>query len=136
MSETAVGKPAGISADVKAHIDTTNRKFEAAVAAGDAAGAARAVYTRDCRIMPPGSETVMGREAAEQFWPAAIAQLGVTRVELSSVDLQPLGDGAYEVGRATLTMGGGQQATAKYVVIWRQEDGEWRWHVDIWNLDA
>ena len=33
MSDTAVGKPAGISADVKAHIDTTNRKFEAAVAA-------------------------------------------------------------------------------------------------------
>ena len=44
-------------------------------------------------------------------------------------------DGAYEIGRATLDLGGGQQAHAKYVVIWRQEDGQWRWHVDIWNME-
>jgi len=41
----------------------------------------------------------------------------------------------HEVGRAVLTLGG-QQAAAKYVVVWRQEDGRWRWHVDIWNMEA
>ncbi len=133
-ANAAVG--GSLTADARAHIDTTNRRFEAHIARGDAAGAARAVYTRDCRIMPPGAETVRGREGAAQFWPAAIAQLGVTGVKLSSDDLQPLGDGAYEVGRATLTLANGQQASAKYVVVWRVEDGEWRWHVDIWNLDA
>jgi len=25
---------------------------------------------------------------------------------------------------------------AKYVVYWRQEDGRWKWHVDIWNANA
>jgi hypothetical protein len=85
--------------------------------------------------MPPGAETVVGREAAEQFWPAAVAQLGATAVKLETIDLQALGDGVYEIGRATISMAGGQQGVAKYVVVWRQEEGEWRWHVDIWNME-
>jgi len=31
---------------------------------------------------------------------------------------------------------GGQRATPKYVVVWKQEDGVWRRHVDIWNMDT
>jgi len=33
-------------------------------------------------------------------------------------------------------LAGGQSAVAKYVVIWRQGDGRWRGHVDIWNMEA
>jgi ketosteroid isomerase-like protein len=28
------------------------------------------------------------------------------------------------------------QMEVKYVVYWRQEDGRWKWHVDIWNMNA
>lgn len=121
--------------DLHTGIAETNRRFEAAFAEGDPARAAREAYTRDARVMPPGGPTMIGREAAEQFWAAAAGQLGITAVTLETVDLQPLGDGAYEVGRGVLTVGGGQQVAAKYVVIWRQEDGRWRWHVDIWNME-
>ena len=121
--------------DLHAGIGETNRRFEAAFADGDPARAAREVYTREARVMPPGAATVLGREAAAQFWAGAAAQLGITAVALETVDLQPLGDGAYEVGRGTLTVGGGQQVVAKYVVVWRREEGRWRWHVDIWNLE-
>ncbi len=114
----------------------TNRRFEEAFNRGDAAGAAREVYTRDAQVMPPGAPAVRGRDAAAQFWTAAAQQLGVTRVALATETLEPLGDGAYEVGRATLTLGRGQQVTAKYVVVWLREDGRWRWHVDIWNMDS
>ncbi len=105
---------------------------------GDAAGAARQLYTRAARILPPGAETVQGRDGIAKYWAAAAAapQTGVRRVELSTLDLQPLGDGAYEIGRATLTLAGGQRATPKYVVLWKQEDGAWRRHVDIWNTDT
>jgi ketosteroid isomerase-like protein len=123
-------------AEIRAGIDETNRRFVAAIRRRDAAAAAREVYTRDVRMMPPGAATVLGRDAAEKFWAAAAQQLGLTDVQLSSVELRPMGDGAYEIGDATLTVGGGQQVTAKYVVIWRQEDGRWRWHVDIWNLNS
>jgi ketosteroid isomerase-like protein len=50
------------------------------------------------------------------------------------------GDGVVEIGRATLAVHPqGQSATqieVKYVVYWRQEDGRWKWHVDIWNHNA
>ena len=45
-----------------------------------------------------------------------------------------------EIGRATLTVeaepGKPVQAEGKYVVYWKQEDGRWKWHVDIWNMNA
>jgi ketosteroid isomerase-like protein len=126
---------AAYTPDLHAGIAETNRRFEAAFTEGDPARAAREVYTRDARVMPPGAATVLGRGAAEQFWAGTAAQLGITAVVLETVDLQPLGEGAYEVGRGILTVGGGRQVVAKYVVIWREEEGRWRWHVDIWNLE-
>ena len=136
MISTNSPSAATVSPDVRMKIDSVNRAFESAIARGDAAAAARDVYTLDCTIMPPGTPAIHGREAAEQFWPAAAAQLGIRDVRLSTLELHALGGGAYEVGRATLSFANGGEATAKYVVIWREQDGQWRWHVDIWNLDA
>jgi len=123
---------------IRRGIDETTHRFEGAFNRGDAAGAARQFYTQDASVLPPGAEMVQGRDRIAEFWgtAAAAVQTGVRRVELSTLDLQPLGDGAYEVGRATLTLAGGQRATPKYVAIWKQEDGAWRRHVDIWNLDT
>jgi uncharacterized protein (TIGR02246 family) len=125
-------------AAIRQGIDETHSRFEDAFNHGDAAGAARQLYTRDARILPPGSEMVQGRDRIAEYWAAAAArsETGVRRVELSTLELQPLGDGAYEVGRATLTLAGGERATPKYLVVWQQEDGAWRRHVDIWNMDT
>jgi len=119
-------------------IDETHRRFEDMFNRGDAAGAARQLYTRDARILPPGAETVQGRDRIAEYWAAAAAapQTGVRRVELSTLDLQPLGDGAYEIGRATLTLASGQRVTPRYFVVWKQEDGAWRRREDIWNMDT
>lgn len=38
-----------------------------------------------------------------------------------------------EIGRAELLGGSGQTVAPKDVVQWKQEDGDWKWHVDIWN---
>ena len=124
------------TAGVRRAVEESNRRFADAFTRGDAAGAAREFYTVDARILPPGSEMVQGREAIVQFWTETARQTGVQRVELSTVDLELLGDRAVEIGRVTLTLGDGQQATAKYVVIWKQEDGRWRGHLDIWNMDS
>ena len=123
-------------ASIRQGIDETHRRFEDAFNHGDAAGAARQLYTRDARILPPGAEIVQGRDRIAEFWAAAAPQMGVQRVELSTLDLQALGDEAYEIGRATLTLAGGQRATPKYVAVWKYEDGAWRRHVDIWNMDT
>jgi uncharacterized protein (TIGR02246 family) len=123
---------------IRRGIEETTHRFEDAFDCGDAAGAARQFYTRDARVLPPGAEMVQGRDRIAAFWAMAAAapQMGVTQVELSTLDLQALGDEAYEIGRATLTLAGGQRATPKYVAVWKYEDDAWRRHVDIWNMDT
>lgn len=117
----------------RAAIDATNRRFEAAINAGDPARAAREVYTEDASILPPDLPMVQGRENIAQFWVGAAAQLAPTDVRLSTISLQVHGDVAHEIGVANLTLGGGQQVAMKYCVFWTQVGGEWRWHADIWN---
>jgi uncharacterized protein (TIGR02246 family) len=119
-------------------VDAANRRFENAYNSGDAAGAAREFYTSDARILPPGSETVQGREKIAAYWAAAARtpQTGVRRLQLSTLDLQPVGDAAYEIGRATLTLANGQQVTPRYLIVWKKEDGVWRRYQDIWNMDT
>ena len=117
-------------------IDATNRRFEATFLTGDHARAVRDTYTRDARVLPPGAPPLRGRETAVEFWEAAAQQLGIREVRLETVDLEIHGDHAHEIGQGTLVLDGGQRVVAKYVVIWKQEDGEWRWDVDIWNTDT
>ena len=114
-------------------IDETNRGFEEAFNAGDYARATQETYTEQARVLPPDMPTVEGRDNIAQFWQGAAQQMGIERVQLSTVELEVEGDHAHEIGRATLSLQGGQQVVAKYVVIWKQESGRWRWHIDIWN---
>jgi ketosteroid isomerase-like protein len=97
------------------------------------------IYTRDARILPPGAAMISGREAIKQFWTDLVQSANATSAVLASVDVMPAGDGAVEIGKATLTIasqGAPTQMEVKYVVYWREEDGRWKWHVDIWNPNS
>jgi ketosteroid isomerase-like protein len=94
------------------------------------------VYTADARILPPGAPMVSGREGIKKFWADLVQALDAKSAVLASVDVMAAGDDVVEIGAATLTVGSGAQIEAKYVVYWRQEDGLWKWHVDIWNFNA
>jgi uncharacterized protein (TIGR02246 family) len=123
MSEA--GKPA-------AAIAAVNKAFVDAFKRGDAAGAA-AVYTVDAWALPPGSPPVIGRQAIQGIWQGALDG-GIKAVELETVELEFQGGSAFEVGRGVLLLANGQVADrVKYIVVWKQENGEWRWHRDIWN---
>ncbi len=122
---------------IQPQIEAANRRFMDLFNAGDVEGAARAVYTAHARVLPPGAPAVTGREAIAGFWRAAASALGLTEVKLTTLELELDGERGFEVGRADLKVAGGsQQAVGKYVVIWKREDGEWRWEVDIWNMDG
>ena len=98
------------------------------------------IYTSDARILPPGGPMVSGRGAIKKFWSDLVQAAHAKSAVLASVDAMPAGDGVVEIGRATLTVEPPGQSAAqmevKYVVYWRQEDGRWKWHVDIWNQNA
>ncbi|TQV78566.1 YybH family protein [Denitrobaculum tricleocarpae] len=113
-------------------IEAVDREFEAAMKAGNALGLA-GVYTTTGQALPPNAATVSGKEDIAAFWQGAI-DMGVTGVELESVELEELGDTAIQVGHFTLKTADGSVAdNGKYIVIWKQEDGAWKWHRDIWN---
>ena len=129
------GPTTDVDSAVRSQIAEADRRFCEAVGRGDVEGAALDVYTSDAVILPPGAAMVRGREAIVGFWRDAAQALSLEQVELSSVELCRAGDYVHQVGRAVLTAGG-QQVVGKYVVLWKQEDGRWKWHVDCWNLDS
>ena len=59
---------------------------------------------------------------------------------LTSIDIMPAVEGVLEIGKAVLSVEPPGQASAqvdvKYVVYWQQEDGRWKWRVDIWNSNS
>jgi ketosteroid isomerase-like protein len=93
------------------------------------------VYTRDARVLPPGAPMLEGREQAKGFWQGAIQALGLKSAKLKTVDAEAIGDRVFEIGRAELLVGSGETIIVKYVVQWKQENGDWKWHVDIWNTN-
>ncbi len=98
------------------------------------------VYTAESTIMPPGAPTISGRAAIKQFWADMIQSANATAALLTSVSVTAAGDGIVEIGKAVLTVNPDGAAAAevevKYVVYWKNEDGRWKWHVDIWNTNA
>jgi ketosteroid isomerase-like protein len=119
--------------DIRRSIDEANRRFVDTFNAGDPGRAAQQVYTRTARILPPDSDVVEGREEIVRFWQGAAQQLGVKAVALTTISLEVLPEAVCEIGHADLTLAAGQQARFKYVVVWKQDEGRWGWHIDIWN---
>jgi len=111
----------------------TNELFNSEVVAKRNISGLDQVYTGNARILPPGAEMIVGRDQIKAFWQQAIAGLGLKSVKLTTVEAESLGDSVLEIGRADLGLTGGQTLTVKYVVLWKQEAGQWKWHVDIWN---
>ncbi len=98
------------------------------------------IYTANARILPPGAPMISGRDDIKQFWFNLVQSVNATSAVLESIDVIPAGDGVVEIGRATLTAGAEGQPPSemqvKYVVHWKQEDGRWKWNVDIWNTNS
>jgi len=98
------------------------------------------IYTINARILPPGAPMISGRKGIREFWSNLIDSTNAKSAVLASVDVLPAGEDAIEIGRATLSMEPeGQPPTdieVKYVVHWKQEDGRWKWNIDIWNPNS
>jgi ketosteroid isomerase-like protein len=118
----------------------TNERFCAEVFGKRNFEALDEIYTSRARILPPGAPMISGRKAIKEFWSNMVRSTNAKSAVLESIDVMPAGDGAVEIGRAVLVIEPGGQAASqlevKYVVYWQQEDGHWKWHVDIWNPNS
>jgi ketosteroid isomerase-like protein len=125
-----------ISDSIQAEMQKVNALFGETVVKGRDFAALDKIYTVDARILPPGADLIEGREKIMGFWQAAVAGMNVQDAKLVSVNAHLAGDSIIEVGRAQLFLPEGQSAEVKYVVEWKQEGGAWKWHTDIWNMNA
>jgi uncharacterized protein (TIGR02246 family) len=120
------------STGVRDAIAAANENFMAAFKRGDAAGLA-ALYTEDGQLLPPNSDFMTGREAIQAFWQGAM-DMGIKSAQIEIGEVEDHGDTAIEVSKYTLQGEGGQVLDkGKYIVIWKQEDGQWKLHRDIFN---
>lgn len=120
------------STEVREAISAANKRFMETFERGDAAGMAT-LYTENGQLLPPNTDIVSGRQGIQAFWQGAI-DMGIKAMKLETTELEEHGDTAIAVGKYTLSGEGDQVIdSGKYVVILKQEGGQWRLHRDIWN---
>ena len=120
------------STEVQAAIVAANENFMATFNRGDAAGMGD-LYTENGQLLPTGSDFITGKMAIQTFWQGAM-DMGITTAKLETVEVEGHGDTAIEIGKYTLSgEAGNVMDSGKYVVILKQEGGQWKLHRDIWN---
>ena len=120
------------TSDVRQEIEAANRRFVEAFRRRDA-DAVAACYTSSAQLLPSNFDVIAGTEQITGFWRGAM-DMGIADVRLETVEVEPRGDLAVEVGRYVLSgADGGPIDRGKYVVVWRREGGAWKLHRDIWT---
>ena len=120
--------------DISNDIRTADDAFEKHFNQGDAAGIAE-LYTNDGMLLPAGSDFVQGKEAIRDFWQGAM-NMGIKEAKLDILEVDLQGNWAIERGRYQLKGAGGEvMDQGKYIVIWKQEQDQWKLHRDIWNTN-
>ena len=120
------------STDVHDAIVAADETFMTTFSRGDAAGIA-ALYTENGQFLPPNSDFVTGKQAIQATF-QAFMDMGIKAIKLEAIEVEGYGDTASEVGRYTLQDQSGQVLDqGKFIVIWKQEGGQWKLHRDIIN---
>ncbi len=118
--------------DVRDAIMAANVRLMDAFSRGDAEGVA-ILFTEDGQVLSPGKEIITGITGIQGFWQVML-EMGFKSLKVETLELWEHADTAVEVGKYTL---GGEDDRlsdrGKYIVIWRQEDGQWKLHRDIFN---
>ncbi len=117
----------------KAGIDAGNRKFEEAVAKGDAAAIAK-LYAEDAEILPPNSPPKKGREAIQKEFAELVGAF--TKITLKTREVYPMGNFALEVSSWKLEDASGKGPEGKGMVLWKKTGGTWQFYRDMWSGNA
>jgi len=117
----------------KAGIEAGNRKFEEAVAKGDAAAIAK-LYAEDAEILPPDSPPKKGREAIQKEFAGMVGAF--KKITLKTREMHAMGNFALEVGSWKLEDASGQGPDGKYMVLWKKTGSTWQLYRDMWSGNA
>ncbi|TPJ44789.1 SgcJ/EcaC family oxidoreductase [Mesorhizobium sp. B2-5-13] len=135
---TALSLEPANAQSAKDGIEASNAKFMKSINSKDAAGVA-SLYTEDASALPPDMKRVDGRENIQKIWQGAI-EYGVSDLKLTTVEVQEVGDFAFETSAFSYKMPGKDSkpvdGVGKAMVVWKKApDGKWQIYRDIWNSD-
>ena len=120
------------TAKIQEAIDAQNQILMEATSNANAAAIAE-LYTEDGQIMPPNSEIASGKKAIQQGF-QGMFDMGIKKAKLETIEVNGWGETVYEVGNYSLFVEGDQMVDrGKYIVIWKNVNGTWKLHRDIWN---
>ncbi len=112
-------------------IAETNKTFQDSYNSGNAAGVAEC-YTSEGQFKVPNAATFEGREAITGAF-QGLLDAGISRVELTTTELDDFGDDAIEHGEFTLYAGDDVADKGRFMVHWKNIFGKWCLHRDIIN---
>lgn len=123
------------TAKIREAIEAANGYFMQAFNKGDASVVA-AYYTAEGQLLPGNSDFVNGTQSIQEFW-QGVMNMGIKSVKLETIEVEGMGEVAYELGKYTLFAEADQMLDqGKYIVIWKQVEGVWKLHRDIWNTSV
>jgi ketosteroid isomerase-like protein len=120
---------------VKAAIAASNATFGSGFATQDSAGFA-SHYTSDACINPANMPQICGQQGIIAYFNGGY-QMGVRDIKLTTNEVMGGKDGVIETGAYEIFGAQGMSfEKGKFIVIWKEENGKWKMHRDIWNSDA
>ena len=120
------------SLKIRDAVAEANEALMAQYRRGDAAGVAD-FYTEDGQIFPPNSEIITGKPAIEGFYQEMI-DMGIKEMILETCELEGRYETAFEVTTYTLLDEKRQTIDqGRCIIIWKQEDGGWKQHRDMYH---
>ena len=91
------------------------------------------LYTENGRLFPSNSPVIEGQEAIGQFWNAVFG-MGIDNATLTTVHVESFESTAIEEGAYKLFDANSNQLDeGKYIIIWKNIDGQWRLDRDIFS---
>lgn len=120
-------------------IRKTNEKWLALISDRDAAAVSK-LYASDGAMMAPGAPIAQGQPALEKAWGGLMQMPGFgLTFKADKITVASGGDMALDQGTYLLSLTGPNGPTkdvGKYVVVWRNIDGQWKVVADIFNTDG
>ena len=118
----------------KASIKQGNQNFMKAFKAADFTEVSNN-YSTDAKIMTANMPAIVGRKEIKHFI-SDLMKSGMSDLQLSTVEIWGDSSILAEEGTYNLSDSTGTQIDkGKYVVLWKQESGNWKMLRDIWTSD-
>ena len=121
-----------MTSDIRAQIESVNAQIGDAFKRGDATAVAN-LYTSGAQLLPQTATSFGARRPSVRFGKPRSTRASRARV-WKRLRWRSHGDTAIEIGRYRLLAAGDVVADqGKYIVVWKNDNGAWKLHRDIWT---